>query len=164
MAASVLLVIGSQPELLERIITKAAALQPGSKAGEVGPVIDIASLDKITSYIEASEQSGAKILVDGRSWTKSHAEGFWIGPTVILHNNKDDKALHDEIFGPILSIYQCSNKEEAIEIENNNQYGNAACIYTTTGATAEWFVARFSAAMCGVNIGVPVPRWVYKEI
>ncbi|RIA98716.1 Aldehyde/histidinol dehydrogenase [Glomus cerebriforme] len=158
MAASVLLIIGSQPELLERIIAKATALQPGSKAGEVGPVIDKASLDKITSYIEASEQGGANVLVDGRSWTKSHTEGFWIGPTIIFHNNKEDKALHDEIFGPVLSIFQCSNKEEAIEIENNNPYGNAACIYTTTGATAEWFITRFSAAMCGVNIGVPVPR------
>jgi acyl-CoA reductase-like NAD-dependent aldehyde dehydrogenase len=158
MAASVLLVIGSQPELLDRIVAKAAALQQGSKAGEVGPVIDKASLEKITSYIETSEQCGARILVDGRSWTKRLTKGFWIGPTVILHNNKEDKALHDEIFGPVLSIYQCSDKEEAIEIENNNPYGNAACIYTTTGATAEWFIARFSAGMCGVNIGVPVPR------
>lgn len=158
MAASVLLVIGSQPELLEHIITKATALHLGSKAGEVGPVIDKASLDKITSYIEASEQGGANVLVDGRSWTKSHTKGFWIGPTVIFHNNKEDIALHDEIFGPVLSIYQCFDKKEAIEIENNNPYGNAACIYTTTGATAEWFINRFSAAMCGVNIGVPVPR------
>jgi len=158
MAASVLLIVGSQPQLIERVIAKTKALQPGSKAGEVGPVIDKASLDKIVGYIEVSEQCGANILVDGRSWTKSHTEGFWIGPTVIFHNDKKDKALHDEIFGPVLSIYQCSNKEEAIEIENNNPYGNAACIYTTTGATAEWFIARFSAAMCGVNTGVPVPR------
>lgn len=158
MAASVLLIIGSQPELLERITDKAMALKSGSKSGEVGPVIDKASLDKITSYIEASEHGGANILVDGRSWTKSHTKGFWIGPTVIFHKNKEDKALHDEIFGPVLSIYQCSSKEEAIEIENNNPYGNAACVYTTTGATAEWFIKRFNAAMCGVNIGVPVPR------
>ncbi|CAG8540206.1 5036_t:CDS:2 [Acaulospora morrowiae] len=158
MAASVLLIIGSHEELLNRIVSKASSLQPGSKPGEIGPVIDQQSLNKILGYIDVSEKAGAKILVDGRSWTQSRIEGFWIGPTVILHNNKEDKALHDEIFGPVLSIYQCSSKEEAIEIENNNPYGNAACIYTTTGATAEWFIARFSAGMCGVNIGVPVPR------
>ncbi|CAG8586502.1 140_t:CDS:2 [Acaulospora colombiana] len=157
-AASVLLIIGSHEELLDRIVAKASSLQPGSQSGEIGPVIDQQSLDKIISYIEASIKVGAKILVDGRSWTQNRTEGFWIGPTVILHNNKEDKALHDEIFGPVLSIYQCSSKEEAIEIENNNPYGNAACIYTTTGATAEWFTSRFSAGMCGVNIGVPVPR------
>ncbi|CAG8666122.1 35474_t:CDS:10, partial [Racocetra persica] len=148
MAASVLLTIGPQQDLLDRICAKASSIKPGVKPGEVGPVIDQLSLDKITNYIIDSERAGAKILVDGRPWTSQKTEGFWIGPTVILHTNKNDKALHDEIFGPVLSVYQCSSKEEAIEIENGNPYGNAACIYTTTGATAEWFTSRF----------IPVPR------
>ncbi|CAG8651794.1 27659_t:CDS:10 [Gigaspora margarita] len=147
MAASVLLTIGSQQALLDRICDKASNLKPGSKPGEVGPVIDKLSLDKINSYIAESERAGAKILVDGRHWTSEKTEGFWIGPTVILHTNKNDKALHDEIFGPVLSIYESSSKEEAIEIENGNPYGNAACIYTTTGATADWFISRFNAGM-----------------
>ena len=47
---------------------------------------------------------------------------------------------------------------EAIEIENANPYGNAACVYTERGANAEWFTKRFRASMLGVNIGIPVPR------
>ncbi|CAH1763673.1 11659_t:CDS:2, partial [Entrophospora sp. SA101] len=158
MAASVLLIIGPNPQLLDRIVSKAKDLKPGSNPSEIGPVIDQASLDKITSYINDAESSssGAEILVDGRSWATGKA-GFWVGPTIILHKNKQDKALHDEIFGPVLSVYQCSSKEEAIEIENANPYGNAACIYTSSGATAEWFINRFNVGMCGVNIGVPVP-------
>jgi malonate-semialdehyde dehydrogenase (acetylating)/methylmalonate-semialdehyde dehydrogenase len=53
---------------------------------------------------------------------------------------------------------QVETREEAVAIENASPYGNAACIYTTVGAHAEWFTARFSAGMVGVNIGVPVPR------
>jgi hypothetical protein len=53
---------------------------------------------------------------------------------------------------------QVDSKERAIEIENNNPYGNAACIYTSVGAHADWFARRFSVGMVGVNIGVPVPR------
>jgi hypothetical protein len=114
-----------------------------------------------------------------------------------------DRALHEEIFGPILSIiqvnythqstfgtclidtyssgegrvrqleppsltymvlpsafymgdFQVSTWEEAIAIENANPFGNAACIYTTVGAHAQWFQYRFRAAMIGVNIGIPV--------
>jgi acyl-CoA reductase-like NAD-dependent aldehyde dehydrogenase len=48
--------------------------------------------------------------------------------------------------------------QEAIEIENANPHGNAACIYTERGAHAEWFTQRFRTAMIGVNIGIPVPR------
>jgi acyl-CoA reductase-like NAD-dependent aldehyde dehydrogenase len=120
------------------------------------------SLEKIEYYIAESEKAGASILLDGRSWKKSDklakSHGFWVGPTVILHKKRTDKALHDEIFGPVISVFECKSKEEAIEIENGNPYGNAACIYTTTGSTAEWFTKRFSAGMLGVNIGVPVPR------
>lgn len=38
------------------------------------------------SYINQAEKDGCKILVDGRSWAQK-PEGFWVGPTVILHTN-----------------------------------------------------------------------------
>ncbi|KAG0307423.1 hypothetical protein BGZ98_000317 [Dissophora globulifera] len=158
MAATVLLTIGHQQELIDKIVAKSQALRAGSQAGQVGPVIDQASVNKITRYISESEASGAKILVDGRSWTKEHQEGFWVGPTVILHTNKQDAALNEEIFGPVLSILAVESADEALDIENANPYGNAACIYTNSGATADHFIKRFSAGMCGVNIGVAVPR------
>lgn len=37
----------------------------------------------------------------------------------------------EEIFGPVLSVYRCSSWMEALEIENANPFGNAACIYTS---------------------------------
>ncbi|KAI9595446.1 Aldehyde/histidinol dehydrogenase [Syncephalis fuscata] len=156
MAASVLLLVGEQPELLERICAKASSLQPGTGPRQVGPVIDPLSRDRIIGYIDEAEKTGAQILVDGRGWASR--TGSWVGPTVILHKSPKDRALHDEIFGPVISIYVCQSASEAIEIENANPYGNAACIYTSSGAVAEWFTKRFSAGMMGVNIGVPVPR------
>jgi len=158
MAASVLLIVGEErrTELLNRICELATVLQPGGGPRDIGPVIDATSRDRIIDYIVDAERSGAKILVDGRPW--AGRDGFWIGPTVILHHDKQDHALHEEIFGPVLSVYPVATAQEAIDMENAIPYGNAACIYTQTGAIAEWFVKRFSAGMMGVNIGVPVPR------
>ena len=48
--------------------------------------------------------------------------------------------------------------DQAIAIENANPYGNAAAIYTSSGATARYFEDKANAGMIGVNIGVPVPR------
>jgi len=158
MAASVLLTVGNQPELLQNIVDKSKKIVAGQAAGQVGPVIDEQSHKRILGYIDEAEKGGAKILVDGRPWATEHKKGWWIGPTVILHSNPADKALHDEIFGPVLSILEVESKERAIEIENKNPYGNAACIYTNSGGTADWFSKRFSVGMVGVNIGVPVPR------
>mmetsp|Transcript_9263 Transcript_9263/g.16238 ORF Transcript_9263/g.16238 Transcript_9263/m.16238 type:complete len:492 (+) Transcript_9263:104-1579(+) len=156
MAASVLLTVGAQPKLLEQIIENAKRLTAGREAGQMGPVIDEASKKRIVSFIDEAEASGAKILLDGRPWTSQ--EGSWVGPTIILHSNKSDRALHEEIFGPVLSIYEVATKEEALEIENTNPYGNAACVYTNSGGAAEWFSSRFRAGMIGINIGIPVPR------
>lgn len=155
MAASVLLTFQENPTLIDKIVEIASKIQPGTQSKQMGPVIDIHSKNKILKYIADSESSGAKVLLDGRSWNNGEN---WIGPTVLLHSNKDDKALHEEIFGPVLSIYSVSSWKEAVEMENANPFGNAACIYTTNGGNSQWFLSRFRASMLGVNIGIPVPR------
>ena len=151
MAASVLLLIGEQPALMDALVAKVVALEPGTGPGQLGPVIDAASYRKIESYIkDAEENCGAKVLVDGRKW-KAHQNGGgnWIGPTILLHKQATDKTIKEEVFGPVLSVYVCSSWEEAIAIENANPFGNAASIYTTNGANAEWFLGRFRAGMLG---------------
>ena len=172
MAASVLLTIGRQHALVEKIVELSRGIKPGNRSGEMGPVIDKGSLEKIEQYIAQAENSGAEILVDGRGWAGmegTHEGGWWIGPTVILHKSKDDAAMkvkspnfpadtQEEIFGPVLSILEAQSKEEAIAIENSSPFGNAAAIYTTSGLVAEWFSDHFSTGMVGVNIGIPVPR------
>ncbi|KAJ1823548.1 hypothetical protein LPJ73_009389 [Coemansia sp. RSA 2703] len=63
-----------------------------------------------------------------------------------------------EIFGPVLSVLQCRDLDHAVEVERAGGYGNAACVYTRSGAVAEIFERKVRAAMVGVNVGVPVPR------
>ena len=114
-----------------------------------------AAYQRILGAIDNAESSGAKILLDGRGWKR---QGFWIGPTVILHSNPKDEALHLEIFGPVLSILVVNTLDEAMAIEAASPYGNAACIYTASGELAAKFAKSATAGMLGVNIGVPVPR------
>lgn len=164
MAASVLLLVCESEgdkailldNLLNKIVEKASNTEAGCGPKQMGPVIDDASHAKILRYIGQAEKDGAKVLVDGRHWKKE--QGNWIGPTVLLHQQSSDVTMKEEVFGPVLSVYECSSWEEAIAIENSNPFGNAASIYTTNGAHSEWFISRFRAAMLGVNIGIPVPR------
>jgi len=176
MAASVLITVGKNfpQQFYDLLVKKASALKAGQGAGEIGPVIDQASKDKILRYInEAESRDGAEVLVDGRKWADAgfkEGSGFWIGPTILKHRKPEgpidvatireklDAACKDEIFGPVLSVLEVETFDEALAIENSNPYGNAACIYTSIGQHSEYFLKRFSAAMLGVNIGVPVPR------
>jgi len=158
MAASVLIIVGDvKPRFFDLLIKKAKALKAGQEPGQIGPVIDEASKTRNLRYInEAEARDGAKVMVDGRSW--SSMKGFWVGPTILMHKSAKDAAVVDEIFGPVLSVVKVNTFDEALEIENANPYGNAACIYTSIGQHSEYFLSRFESAMLGVNIGVPVPR------
>jgi malonate-semialdehyde dehydrogenase (acetylating)/methylmalonate-semialdehyde dehydrogenase len=166
MAASVLLIVGNgvvQKKLLSSIVELANKIELGTESGQCGPVIDARSKEKILKYIDDSESKcGAEILVDGRkkmsSVNENEKSGNWIGPTIIQHFSPSDAAIKEEIFGPVLSIYHVKTWAEAIEIENSNPFGNAACIYTSNGGSADWFTSRFRASMLGINIGIPVPR------
>ncbi len=84
--------------------------------------------------------------------------GNYVGSTLIDGISDADECANDEIFGPVLSVLRVGTLDEAIAIENGNPYGNAACIYTTSGATAGYFEMKAEARMIGINIGVPVPR------
>ncbi|KAF0712408.1 hypothetical protein AaE_012031, partial [Aphanomyces astaci] len=152
-----LLVVGNCSALVDAVVAKATALTRGTGPGQVGAIIDGASKRRILKYIDEAEAGGATVLVDGRGWAHE-SKGYWVGPTVLVHTNPSDAALHHEIFGPVLSIYQVHSFDEALAIENASPFGNAACIYTSHGGNAEYFQSRFRAGMIGVNVGVPVPR------
>ena len=154
MAASVLVGVGDVQKYVDRMVELTNQMEMGK---DIGPVIDQAAVDRITRYIDDAEKRGAKVLVDGRG-KKGPGNGFWFGPTILDGVTPDMPAGCDEIFGPVLSIIRVDTLDEALRIENKSPYGNAAAIFTSNGHTARYAVERFSAGMCGVNIGVPVPR------
>lgn len=156
MAASVLITVGNCRPIIDSIVELARAVRPGL---EMGALISGQAKERITSYIDGAEASGAKLLLDGRGvLVPDRKGGYYLGPTILGGLTRKSPCVHDEIFGPVLAILEVDTLEEALEIENANVYGNAASIFTTSGATARYFQDRANAGMIGVNIGVPVPR------
>ena len=155
MAASVLIAVGDVDHIIAEVAERAAKIRPGVN---MGAITSQASVERITNYINGAEALGAKVLVDGRSREGSTPDGLWLGATVLDHVTPDMPAGCEEIFGPVLSIIRVDNLEQAIAIENANPYGNASSVYTTSGEVARRVMERVEAGMCGVNVGVPVPR------
>jgi malonate-semialdehyde dehydrogenase (acetylating)/methylmalonate-semialdehyde dehydrogenase len=119
----------------------------------------VSFLERIEKYITEAEAQGAKILVDGRNVkVEGKEKGTYVGPTVIDFVTPDMAIAREEVFGPVVSIMRVKNVDEAIKIENNNPYGNAASVFTQNGGMARYIIDHASAGMIGVNVGVPVPR------
>ncbi len=154
MAASVLVAVGQVDHILKAVGERAAKLTAGK---DMGPVISRTAQERIVGYIDSAERMGARIVLDGRRANPVEG-GYWVGPTIIDGVTADMPVAHEEIFGPVLSIMRVPTLERAIEIENASPYGNASCIYTSSGDVARRVMMSVEAGMCGVNIGVPVPR------
>jgi len=156
MAASVMVGVDKVQHIIDKMIVEAKKIIPGEN---LGSVISAEAKKRIENYIAEAEADGAKILLDGRKTTVPGKEGgFYVGATIIDHVTTDMSVAREEIFGPVISIIRAKNLDEAIEIENGSEYGNAAAVFTQSGGLAKQVMERASAGMIGVNIGVPVPR------
>ncbi|CAN5347800.1 CoA-acylating methylmalonate-semialdehyde dehydrogenase [soil metagenome] len=156
MAASAMLAVGNVDPIVESICEEARKIVPGKN---LGAVISKEARERIEDYISQAERDGARILVDGRGAVVEGKEGgTYVGPTVIDYVTPDMSVATEEIFGPVISIIRTETLDEAIKIENENPYGNAASVFTQSGGLARYVMEHASAGMIGVNIGVPVPR------
>lgn len=156
MAAATLIAVGNCDAILDKLIGEANKIQCGTT---LGAVISKAAKERIEGYISEAEQQGAKIILDGRNTTVQGKEnGFYVGPTIIDYATADMRIAREEVFGPVLTIVRVKTIDEALAIENANPYGNACSVFTQSGGLANYVTENASAGMCGVNIGVPVPR------
>ena len=156
MAASVMVGVAKIDHIIDRMVDYAKELVPGEN---LGSVISVEAKERIENYIAQAEKDGAKILLDGRNTTvKGKDGGFYVGATIIDHVTTDMSVAREEIFGPVISIIRAKDLNQALEIENGSNYGNAAAVFTESGGLAKEVMKRASAGMIGVNIGVPVPR------
>lgn len=157
MAASVLLAVGDSDAIVNQIIEKSRAMKVPD---DMGAIITRESRERLVQAIGRAGDDGAKIVVDGRKANVSgeYAGGNWLAPTVLDQVKPGSQAATDELFGPILSVIRVKTLSDALAIENASPFGNAASVFTSSGAIAERVANDARAGMVGVNIGVPVPR------
>ena len=161
MAASVAVGVANVNPIIEQLVDEAKNFILGV---DMGTIISRPSLDRITSYINDAEKMGAKVLIDGRVSPppKGYENGYWLGATILDGVDPEWPCAKEEIFGPVLSIIRTDTLENAMKIENNNPYGNAAAVFTTSGEVAKTISHASKSGMVGINIGVPVPREPYS--
>ncbi len=163
MAISVAVVIGDEmaDKIIEKLKPKVENLKIGSyekPETEMGPIISPESLAKIKKYIKEGEESGAKLVLDGRNVKVPHYEhGFFIGGCIFDQVTKDMSIYTDEIFGPVLSLVRVKTYEEALQLVDDHEYGNGAAIFTRDGDVARHFSHNAKIGMIGINVPIPVP-------
>ncbi|MFE8702783.1 CoA-acylating methylmalonate-semialdehyde dehydrogenase [Cytobacillus sp. FJAT-54145] len=161
MACSVVVAVGDVAEpLLSKLIEKADEIKIGNGLDSdvfLGPVIRQEHKERTAGYIETGELEGAVLVRDGRKDESYQEDGYFIGPTIFDKVDPSMKIWKEEIFAPVLSIVRVNSLEEAIELTNQSDFGNGACLFTQNGSHVRYFRENIEVGMLGVNIGVPAP-------
>ena len=124
----------------------------------MGPVISPKSKERIEGLIEQGVQEGARLLVDGRDVVvRGYERGNFLRPTILDEVPPGGIIARTEIFGPVLGLIHAETVEEAIALVNSGEYGNMACLFTSSGAAARKFRNEVMAGNVGINIGVAAP-------
>jgi malonate-semialdehyde dehydrogenase (acetylating)/methylmalonate-semialdehyde dehydrogenase len=136
-------------------ITVGNGLDPGVT---MGPVISAAARDRILAAIERGKAEGAELVVGGgAAQVPGHEGGFFVEPTLFDGVAPGMALARQEIFGPVLALLPARNLDDALAFIDESPYGNAASIFTESGAAAREFQMRSDVGNVGVNIGVAAP-------
>ncbi len=124
----------------------------------MGPLVSSAHRTRVVSAIEKGVKEGARLVIDGRSFShEQYPQGFFLGPCLFDDVTDTMSIYQNEIFGPVLVVLRVNDFDSAVNLVNAHQYGNGTAIFTKDGYSAREYSQRVQVGMVGVNIPIPVP-------
>ncbi len=162
LAASLAFAVGRARDWFPKAISDIATdrvVGNGLEEGvQMGPVITDESRKRIEGIIQTGIDTGARVLVDGRYPNiNGYENGNFIRPTVLGNIDPQGEIAKTEIFGPVLGLIHVETIDDAIALINSGSYGNMACLFTSSGASARKFRYEAQIGNIGINIGVAAP-------
>jgi acyl-CoA reductase-like NAD-dependent aldehyde dehydrogenase len=121
-------------KFLDAFIEKAKALKVGNGLNpetQMGPLVNKSQQETVAEYVEIGKKDGAKLVCGGNKLTDGdYAKGWFFQPTIFAEVTRKMRIAQEEIFGPVVSIIEAKDIDDAIEIVNYSAYGLSSSVYT----------------------------------
>jgi betaine-aldehyde dehydrogenase len=140
---------------LERLIRKVEAIKIGlplDEDTEMGCLVSRDQFDKTMRYIEYGRNEGARLVTGGRKPEgEKFSKGFFVLPTVFDQVKMNMRIAREEIFGPVLSVFQWEDAEDVIAEANSVEYGLTASVWSSDLRAAHRTASRLEAGYIWIN-------------
>ncbi len=145
---------GIVDEFSRRLTERMEALPMGRGTEEgvvVGPLIDKAAVEKVSSLVSDAAGRGARVLTGGST---VDGPGNFYQATVLTDVPRDARLASEEIFGPVAPITPFDTEDEAVTAANDTEFGLVSYLYTSDLKRALRVSERLEAGMIGLNQGL----------
>ncbi len=119
---------------LDGLNERARALKVGSPLDDdtqLGPMVSARQLDRVLGYVERGRKEHARLVLGGERLGGEWSGGYYMAPTIFDDVRPDMSIAREEIFGPVLSVMQFDDEDEALTIANDNPLGLGSAVWTT---------------------------------
>ena len=138
-------------EFIEMFVQKTQKLKVGdpmSNETDIGPLVNINSLNNMESLVSQSVEEGAELLTGGE---RTDSKGFFYPPTVLKNVSPSMRIASEEVFGPIAPVIIAEDEKEAMKVANDSKYGLGASIWTQDLDKAERMSRVVESGIVTVN-------------
>ncbi|MGN5237113.1 aldehyde dehydrogenase [Rhodococcus sp. SJ-3] len=126
---------------------------PADPATDIGPLVTRKQQERVAGYIGLGRREGARIVTGGATPPKGLARGWYVQPTLFTKATNAMRIAREEIFGPVLTVIDYRDEEEAIAIANDSDYGLAGSVFTGDLDRAAVVASDVRTGTFGINHG-----------
>jgi betaine-aldehyde dehydrogenase len=136
-------------DALEEHVEALRVGDPLDEATEMGPLISAGQRETVASFVP----DGAPVAIRGSA---PDGPGYWFPPTVLCPVDPGDRAVREEIFGPVAVVVPFRDEAEAVELANDTIYGLSGSIWTRDGAKALRVARAIETGVLSINSNTSV--------
>lgn len=139
-------------DFLERVVVRVQDLQlgdPTSEETDLGPLARPDLKEQLSRQVRASLSQGARLVWSGPEPT--FQGGSFYAAQVLTDIAPGSPAWEEELFGPVATVYQVRDAQEAVQLANNSAYGLGAALWTADLELADKLAGRLQAGAVAIN-------------
>lgn len=121
---------------------------PTDRSTDIGPLARADLRERVEQQVQQSLAQGARLLIGGE---RPARKGYFFLPTILTHVGPQMPACREEVFGPVASLTQVHDVDEAIAAANQSPYGLGASLWTRDLSQARGLAREIEAGQIFIN-------------